>query len=210
MSYCRNNGDDSEVYMYGSSEALECCGCRLNVDPPEKLSRKIQQRIVRWIMQWIGLVESLIGILSGGFYTPNIALMIMLGGHRNKILNWLNPPYRRNPDPRFTEYSKALAHLGDHINAGHKVPDYAIDRLKEEMVETDNRYGFCKHGVDWREGYDANEGLDGCPECNSENEMRRVAFAIGGLLDQEHAMDVRHKRGALRLSIDWLQMDDED
>lgn len=29
MSYCRNNGEDSEVYVIGTGAALECCGCRL-------------------------------------------------------------------------------------------------------------------------------------------------------------------------------------
>ena len=29
MSYCRKNGEDSGVYVFGSSTALECCGCSL-------------------------------------------------------------------------------------------------------------------------------------------------------------------------------------
>jgi hypothetical protein len=29
MSYCRNNGQDSDVYVFGSGIALECCGCSL-------------------------------------------------------------------------------------------------------------------------------------------------------------------------------------
>ena len=30
-------------------------------------------------------------------------------------------------------YADMIAHLGDHIAAGHKVPDYAIQRLREEQ-----------------------------------------------------------------------------
>lgn len=29
MSYCRNNGEDSDVYIIGNDAALECCGCSL-------------------------------------------------------------------------------------------------------------------------------------------------------------------------------------
>ena len=29
MSYCRNNGTDSDVYVIGSFGTLECCGCYL-------------------------------------------------------------------------------------------------------------------------------------------------------------------------------------
>lgn len=29
MSYCRNNGEDSDVYVIRTNGGLQCCGCRL-------------------------------------------------------------------------------------------------------------------------------------------------------------------------------------
>lgn len=36
-------------------------------------------------------------------------------------------------DPTFKKRSGALAHLQRHKEAGHKVPQYAFDRLKKDM-----------------------------------------------------------------------------
>ena len=37
------------------------------------------------------------------------------------------------PDVRFNTSSEALIHLSKHIHAGHKVPLYALKKLKEEI-----------------------------------------------------------------------------
>jgi hypothetical protein len=35
----------------------------------------------------------------------------------------------------FKKRSEAIAHLKEHIKAGHDVPDYAIEQLEEEIKE---------------------------------------------------------------------------
>lgn len=39
------------------------------------------------------------------------------------------------PDPIFKRKEKALKHLHEHREAGHLVPDHAIERLEEEIIE---------------------------------------------------------------------------
>jgi hypothetical protein len=47
-----------------------------------------------------------------------------------------NANYGLYENKLFDTGEEALAHLKEHINAGHKVPKYATDRLKEEINET--------------------------------------------------------------------------
>jgi hypothetical protein len=35
-------------------------------------------------------------------------------------------------------YSEMIAHLEKHIYAGHKVPHYCIDKLRQDMIEDNN------------------------------------------------------------------------
>jgi hypothetical protein len=39
------------------------------------------------------------------------------------------------PSANFPSRTQMLDHLDQHVKAGHKVPDYAIARLREEMAE---------------------------------------------------------------------------
>jgi hypothetical protein len=42
---------------------------------------------------------------------------------------------RKADFPSYSTRSKAIKHLHNHIKAGYKVPQYAIDRLLEEIEE---------------------------------------------------------------------------
>ena len=50
----------------------------------------------------------------------------------NRKDNW-----GQHPDTVLSGKKEAIAHLKEHIYAGHKVPKYATDRLKEEMRENE-------------------------------------------------------------------------
>ena len=110
MSYCRF-GDDSDVYVYAHvSGGFECCAC--------------------------SLAELVTTIFTSGLKDDD---------PRKKLFGDIKPcencqgvgckqcmmPGNINLKTR----SEMIAHLQEHINAGHKVPPYAIEQLTKEIEE---------------------------------------------------------------------------
>ena len=122
MSYARFS--DGDVYVFWSSQGLECCSCKLTEG--NKVSPKWY--FARWVLQWIGLLENIIGIITLGFKRPSWELKL-----------WFGWEWAINPNgPKsvvFDNPVEMLGHLLKHKKAGHIVPRYATKRLRQEALE---------------------------------------------------------------------------
>ena len=127
MSYCRF-GDDSGIYMYGGSKAIECCGCKFSPETYHPINALI------WLGMYItNVICTLIIIISWGkINLPNPMT--------NYVLFRCKPMITTGEDPSFTTYQEAIDHLKLHKKEGHKVPRYAIKRLREEKKEHGDQY----------------------------------------------------------------------
>jgi hypothetical protein len=108
MSYCRNNGTDSDVYVFAGRLGIECCGC---------------------LFTPVGDARSQPGL-------PEAAgrLYFMAGQGLDVSADFYLEPF-----PAFEEPADMIEHLMRHREAGHKVPQRAIDRLIREDLERDGK-----------------------------------------------------------------------
>lgn len=98
MSYARFS--EGDVYVFVSSEGIECCGCWL------------QQR------EWVD----------------------------DESRPWTKGYYREIGDKVqqvYPDNAGMIAHLETHIAAGHDVPDYCMERLRDPQDAADNAYYFA-------------------------------------------------------------------
>lgn len=140
MSYCRFS--DGDVYMYHDVGGyVSCCVCRLTKELPEPWTEATRRHIARWAYDFADLFVTLGRVVSLGFWRGHLPLTWALRSART---------ISREPDPRLTTFQDALAHLYEHVAAGHSVPDYAFAALREE-IETGLRPSDptppCEHGV---------------------------------------------------------------
>jgi hypothetical protein len=119
MSYARF-GNGSDVYVFTSSRALECCGCILQhrewVDDPSHAFLKGYFKAVGTIIQ-----------------------------------------------TEFDSNEGMIAHLEQHVAAGHDVPDYTFERLRDPADAAENKAIWEKYKGerdDGPTGMDAGKGLD--------------------------------------------------
>ncbi len=86
MSYCRFGWDNSNVYLFESSEGFECCGCWLN-----KISQTFETRQ--------DLISHLMIHLQEGHIVPRYAI--------DALLNEIYEPIEPQPKPEFQKKIKA-------------------------------------------------------------------------------------------------------
>lgn len=127
MSYVRF-GADSDVYVYPHvGGGFECCGCRL--------AEKIKTIATEGCK-----ADPLFGDMEpcGKCNGKGCDACMMHGNF-----------------PRLQTRSEAIAHLQDHIKAGHKVPDYAIEGLQQELSEEGE-----ENSPLYEDGYDGPVGIN--------------------------------------------------
>ena len=141
MSYCRFS-DGSDVYMFHHVAGyVECCGCRLrkHIVPPWTV--RVWNHMGRWLLSVVALGREVGTVLSLGFWMPHVPFSWFMH---------FNNTYESEPEPRLDTFAAALEHLQKHRDAGHDVPEYAFERLREEIqtgrTPTDP-IPPCKHGV---------------------------------------------------------------
>lgn len=106
MSYCRSNGEDSDVYMIGTAYQgvpyLECFGAGWELEKKKPVHEKIM------VADWATVDGNLVRLNTkheapGAFTTKSRTEMVM--------------------------------HLLDHVATGHMVPKRTFERLYEEIEE---------------------------------------------------------------------------
>lgn len=109
MSYCRNNGEDSDIYLIGSFKHLECFGAGWRVEGEAPV--------------------------HDTFKAPSYAL--------NPVTDKIEKTGEEH-DAIDSYYSNSRLEMIDHLllhrDAGHKVPQRAIDRLREEISTVGDDY----------------------------------------------------------------------
>jgi hypothetical protein len=112
MSYCRFS--EGDVYLFPiSSGGIECCTCRLTPRNVETIFTK-------------GIDEGNPSFSFWGKITP----CEKCGGKGCSGC-------MMNNDVHFDTHAEAIAHLEEHRAAGHVVPEYAFERLRQEMKAAD-------------------------------------------------------------------------
>jgi hypothetical protein len=106
MSYCRSNGKDSDTYVIGTRDFLECFG-----------------------IGWREKVQPEHEIFMADSWTTRDDKIVKTGGQHEAVAS-------------FTTNSRQemIDHLLKHREAGHLVPDYAIERLREEIELEGDKY----------------------------------------------------------------------
>jgi len=100
MSYCRF-GSDSNVYVYTSSQGLECCACWLDTG------------------EWVD--QDFLGTTYKVFQSDG-SVQTLFQSNRGMI-----------------------EHLNLHVEKGHKVPDRALERLRDPEDAKENEEIWAKY-----------------------------------------------------------------
>jgi hypothetical protein len=132
MSYCRNDGDTSEVYLYWDTGGyICCCGCSL-LDTRVPFKHQLWHNFVNWIGAWLNLCDILIYLLAFGFFRKCQLHWWYLTNISSRLKT-----YRVKESGQFNTLEEAYRHLMIHVAKGDKVPDYAFEYLQRDI----NRYG---------------------------------------------------------------------
>lgn len=107
MSYCRYYRGESDVYVIGTKDSLECFGARHDVESVNPVHNRIL------VNDW-GRVNGEIVQLETKHEIPDIF--------------------------RTLSRREMIEHLKKHREAGHIVPDYAIERLEHEINTEGDEY----------------------------------------------------------------------
>jgi len=114
VSYCRSNGNDSDVYLIGTcfdgEWYLDCMGAGWKMEEEKPVHDKI-------------MCDS---------YEIKDDRIVKTGGQHEMAGSFYS-----------SSRSEMIDHLLVHRGAGHMVPDYAIQRLQDEIAE---------HGDDYNKG----------------------------------------------------------
>lgn len=131
MSYVRFS-DDSDIYMFAHvGGGFECCSCRL--------AKKIKT------------------IFTEG--TKNHCLFDDVEPCKKCNGKGCDDCMMHDNFPRLQTRSEAIAHLQDHIKAGHKLPDYAIEGLQQELSEErEENPPMYEDGYDGPVAFNFNDG----------------------------------------------------
>jgi len=106
MSYARF-GDDSDIYVYPHvGGGFECCACRLAELTPSIFTEGYEDHP---LFGNVEPCENCHGVGCDHCMMPD--------------------------NTRLNTRSEMIMHIEDHIKAGHKVPEYAIERLRQELEE---------------------------------------------------------------------------
>ena len=124
MSYCRSPSE-GDVYMFGSGTKdktwIECCGCKLTSTTPYLIDPN----------------------------DPDYDLMIQQAKEMGRPYVE-GEPYDAGGAPRslmLDTPEEALEHLLEHLEAGHKVPETALERLRAEIRGEDYVYPLSSEEV---------------------------------------------------------------
>ena len=107
MSYCRSNGKDSDTYVIGTIDSLECFG-----------------------IGWREKVQPEHAIFMADEWTIRDDEFVKTGRQHEAVASF-----------KTTSRQRMIDHLLKHREAGHLVPDYAIERLQKEIELEGDEYG---------------------------------------------------------------------
>lgn len=142
MSYCRW-GPHSDVYMYEHVDGhVTCCYCRLRKVLPHPWWYEPLRRIRWWLVQWLDLITNLVTLATLTLWHLRFPFHWHMWSAR-----YAEP---MEDDPHFETYQGAFEHLQEHLAAGHKVPQYAFERLAEDIatgLKPGDPAPPCKHGI---------------------------------------------------------------